>query len=165
MIEPPLGALLMALARSTPLLGPYEHGTRTRTVPPAPGTPPADHEMAATPRALSLDADLDHRRPTPKSWMPREPRRYCAHHCCAFRRMLSQHLKARRRELRAFVLLSQALVTRRAPRRRIFGGARVPATPLKVGPDQAGGDSYALASAGVGDFSFNVLGVEALFQW
>lgn len=25
--------------------------------------------------------------------------------------------------------------------------------------------SYALASAGVGDFSFNVLGVEALFQW
>jgi len=45
MIEPPLGTLLVAPARSTPLLGPYEHGTRARTVPPAPATPTADHEV------------------------------------------------------------------------------------------------------------------------
>jgi len=50
------------------------------------------------------------------------------------------------RELRAFVLLSQAIVTRRAPRRRIFGRARVPATPVTVGPDQAGADTQGRAA-------------------
>jgi hypothetical protein len=40
--------------------------------------------------------------------------------------------------------LSQAIVTRRAPRRRIFGRARVAATPVRVGPDQAGGNKLRL---------------------
>ena len=50
------------------------------------------------------------------------------------------------RELRAFVLLSPAIVTRRAPRRRVFGRARVPATQVTVGPDQAGGNTPACVS-------------------
>jgi hypothetical protein len=58
-----------------------------------------------------------------------------------FRQMLSQHLKARRCELRAFVFIGPAIVTRAAPLRRIFGRARVPATPVTVGPDQAGADT------------------------
>ena len=58
-----------------------------------------------------------------------------------FRQMLSQHLKARRCELRAFVFIGPAIVTRAAPLRRIFGRARVPATPVTVGPDQTGGDT------------------------
>src|SRR6187401_3528176 len=58
-----------------------------------------------------------------------------------FRQRLSQHLKARRCELRAFVFIGPAIVTRAAPLRRIFGRARVPATPVTVGPDQTGGDT------------------------
>src|SRR6187401_72900 len=69
MIEPPLQALLMAPTRGTPLLCSHGHCTRPRAVPPASATRSANREVAATPRAFPLDADTDHRRPTPKSWM------------------------------------------------------------------------------------------------
>jgi len=74
MIEPTLWAPLMAPTRGTPLLGSHGHRTRLRAVLPISATPSTNREVAATPRALPLDADLDHRRPTPKSWMPRETR-------------------------------------------------------------------------------------------
>jgi hypothetical protein len=44
-------------------------------------------------------------------------------------------------ELRAFALLGQVIVAQGALSRRIFGRARLPAMPLKVGPDQAGADT------------------------
>jgi hypothetical protein len=79
------GTLLVVLPRHSLLLGAHPRGTRTRAIAPAPAAATANHEARTAPRALSLDADLDHRRPTPKSWMPSEPRRYCAHQRCAFR--------------------------------------------------------------------------------
>jgi len=88
-IESPLGTLLIPLA-SKPLPRGAHDGGAGRAVATAPVVPAAHHEAAMTTRALALDTDLEHREPTPKSWLPREPTRYCAHHRCAFRRMLSQ---------------------------------------------------------------------------
>jgi hypothetical protein len=88
-IESPLETLLVMLA-SDPLPCGAHDGGAGRAVATAPVVPAAHHEAAMTTRALALDTDLEHREPTPKSWLPREPTRYCAHHRCAFRRMLSQ---------------------------------------------------------------------------
>jgi len=142
MIESPFGTLLVLPSGHALLLSADCRGTRTRAIAPAPAAATADHEAATTTRAISLDADPDHRRPTPKSWMrPRPP---------PIMRALALRISTNalaapegsERELRAFALLAQAIVTRAGLSRRVFGRARVPATPVMVGPDQAGGNRW-----------------------
>jgi len=95
-IEPSFRALLVSVARGPFLRGSDDPGARIRAVPPATtATSAKDQDNAAT-RAASLDTDLQHRKPTPKSWLPREHRRSCAHTGAAhLSMMLVSNLKAR----------------------------------------------------------------------
>jgi len=87
-IEPPLWALLMSLT-CRPLLGSTgERCARIRAVPPTTTAASAKDQTNAATRATLLDTELEQGKPTPKSWLPREHRRSCAHQCCAFSRML-----------------------------------------------------------------------------
>jgi hypothetical protein len=103
-IEPPLWALLMPSTCCPLLGGTYERCARSRAVPPTTAATSAEDQKNAAMRAASLDNELEHGKPTPKSWLPPEHRRSCAHQCCAFSRMLVQQPEGSERELRAFVL-------------------------------------------------------------
>jgi hypothetical protein len=88
---------LLVLPTCCPLPnGTHERSAWLHAVPPATAAPPAKDQKNAATSAATLDSELDHRKPTPKSWLPREHRRSCAHTSAAhLSRMLVSNLKAR----------------------------------------------------------------------
>jgi hypothetical protein len=95
-IEPPFRTLLVSVPRVPFLGGADDRRARIRAVPSATAATSAQDQKNAAMRAASLDTELEHRKPTPKSWLPREHRRSCAHTSAAhLSRMLVSNLKAR----------------------------------------------------------------------
>jgi hypothetical protein len=82
-IETPLGTLLVSAARSPLLRGAHDRRAWIGAVPSATAATSAKNQANAATRAASLDAELEHWKPTPKSWLPREHQRSCANQCCA----------------------------------------------------------------------------------
>jgi hypothetical protein len=143
MIEASFGTLLVSAARSSLLGGPHERRARLRTVPPATAAASAKDQTSATTGAASLDTELEHRKPTPKSWLPHEHRRSCAHTSAAhLSRMLEQQPEGSERLTPGLRLMGLAIVPGVVPSGRISGRNRSPAGPLEVVPDQAGGSRH-----------------------
>jgi hypothetical protein len=77
-IESPFRALLVSAARVSLLGGSREHCTGPGAVSSTTVAAAAEDQTAPATRAVSLDPELQHRKPTPKSWLPREHRGSCA---------------------------------------------------------------------------------------
>jgi hypothetical protein len=139
-IETPLGTLLVSAPRSPLLRSAHDRRAWLGAVPPTTAAATAKNQANAATRAASLDTELEHRKPTPKSWLPREHRRSCANQCCAFSRMLVQQPEGSERLTPGLRLMGGlAIVPGVASSGRISGRDRLPAGPLEVVPDQAGG--------------------------
>jgi hypothetical protein len=74
-IEAAFGALLVALARDSLPIGSHDGRAWLGAIASAPAAAAAQHQARAATLAISLQADRNHPRPTPKSWLPREPGR------------------------------------------------------------------------------------------
>jgi hypothetical protein len=82
-IETPLGTLLVSAARSPLLRSAHDRCAWLGAVPPTTAATSAKDQKNAAMRAASLHTELKHRKPTPKSWLPREHQRSWANQCCA----------------------------------------------------------------------------------
>jgi hypothetical protein len=141
-IEAPFGTLLVSPPRSPLLGGANNRRARIRAVPSATAATSAKDQTSATTGAASLDTELEHRKPPPKSWLPHEHRRSCAHTSAAhLSRMLEQQPEGSERLTPGLRLMGLAIVPGVVPSGRISGRARLSAGPLEVVPDHAGGSS------------------------